>query len=45
MTVAEVAKKAKRSRVTVYKWYKRLGRMPTVKELHNTKRGRKIKCI
>lgn len=40
MTIEELAKKTNRSRVTIYRVAKRLGRIPTENEVLNRKVGR-----
>lgn len=40
MTIEELAKETGKSRVTIYKVAKRLGRIPTIEEIMNRQTGR-----
>ena len=45
MTIDELAEITGRSRVTIYKVARRLGRIPTIEEVLNRKNGRPRKYI
>ena len=45
MTIQELAEITGRSRVTIYKVARRLGRIPTIEEVLNRKNGRPRKYI
>ena len=40
MTVKELATKCSRSEMTIYRWAKKLGRLPTEEEVLSAKKGR-----